>query len=230
MHYSTLLFDLDDTLLDFQAAEYAALTQLFAQTHHKLTPTLRSQYHDLNQQMWQDYELGNLTRRDLLATRFTKFFTTLGETVDGPAYEKLYRQSLAEGHQKITEATELLATLKQAGYHLFVASNGIGQTQRKRLTASGLITYFDDIFVSEELQAQKPTPEFFKRAAAQIPNFKSAQTLMIGDSLTSDIKGGAASGLDTVWYDPHFQANRTGILPTYQIDHLLELVNLLQAA
>ncbi|KRN27477.1 HAD hydrolase family [Lactobacillus selangorensis] len=224
-----LLFDVDDTLLDFQASEYDALTQLFADTQHELTPAIRAYYHDMNQDMWRAYEKGDLKRQDLLDTRFSKLFDHLGEQVDGIQYEKMYRHSLDEGHKQIPEAAALLKTLKAAGYHLYVASNGVGHTQRQRLTAAHLIDYFDDIFVSEELQAQKPTAEFFERAEAKLPNFEKTTTLMIGDSLTSDIKGGDANGLDTVWYDPHFQPNRSAILPTYQIDHLMELVALLKA-
>lgn len=222
MKYQNLLFDVDDTLLDFQAAENQALKGLFAEIKYPLTDDMVTYFRTLNEHMWQRFELGQLDRQTLVNTRFTKLFAHFNEAVDGIKYEKIYREFLNQGHQLEPHAVELLNSLKDQ-FNLFVVSNGIGSVQQHRLNDSGLTTYFEHIFVSEEVGYQKPRIEFFDFIAQHISGFTPKNSLIIGDSLTSDIQGGANAGIDSVWFNPALQPNHSSVSPTYQIDDLLDL-------
>lgn len=222
MKYSTLLFDVDDTLLNFQAAEHAAMKKLFESIGQPLTPAVYQDYHQLNESLWQRYELGEISRQELLDTRFTLFFSKYGQTVDGQAYEKRYRDYLAEGHSPMPQAKQLLTDLN-ANHDIFVVTNGIAKTQHRRLNESGLAPYFTNVFASETVGVQKPDPKFFDYVAQRINGFSKPKSLVIGDSLTSDIKGATAYGLDSVWFNPTHKINKTPAKPTYEIDQLLRL-------
>ncbi|MCH5462351.1 noncanonical pyrimidine nucleotidase, YjjG family [Lactobacillus sp. LC28-10] len=220
MAYRTLLFDIDDTLLNFQAAEKQALESLFKKLKLPLTSQTYDFYHDENLALWQQFELGKISKSKLLVKRFTTLFDHLGISgIDGQKMEELYRDYLGEGHQPMPQAPEVLSDLCQS-HDLYVVTNGVAKTQQRRLSEAHFDHYFKDVFISELVGAQKPAPEFFQRVTADIQPYEPTQTLVIGDSLTSDIKGAASFGLDSVWYNPNHAANQTKIKPTYEIDQL----------
>ncbi|WP_225429731.1 YjjG family noncanonical pyrimidine nucleotidase [Lentilactobacillus parafarraginis] len=99
MAYSTLLFDIDDTILNFDLSEKQALNKLFANLNKPLTPEIMAYYQQLNQHLWQQYERGEISRQELLDTRFTLLFKHFGEDLNGKLIEKTYRNYLAEGHR-----------------------------------------------------------------------------------------------------------------------------------
>jgi 2-haloacid dehalogenase len=226
-NYQTLLFDVDDTLLDFGTAESLALRMLFKDQNIPLTAELEANYKNLNKGLWQSFEEGKLEREELLNTRFSLFFKEYGREVDGALLEKNYRQYLEEGHQLVNGAFELIQDL-QDQYDLYIVTNGVSKTQDKRLRDAGLHLLFKDIFVSEDTGYQKPMKEYFDYVFARIPNFMVEKGLIIGDSLTSDIKGGQLAGLDTCWFNPERKPNTTDIVPTYQIQRLDELYLILK--
>ncbi|HWO76665.1 MAG TPA: YjjG family noncanonical pyrimidine nucleotidase [Bacillus sp. (in: firmicutes)] len=226
--YKTLFFDLDDTLLDFEAAEDAALQSLFKDQNLQLSPEIKANYQKINQALWKAYEEGKIDRDEVINTRFSLLFKEYGLEVDGAEIEKNYRRYLEEGHQLIDGALELISKL-QNHFDLYVVTNGVSQTQYKRLTNSGLHPLFKDIFVSEDTGYQKPMKEFFDYVFARIPEFSAEQGLIIGDSLTSDIKGGYLSGMDTCWFNPTKKPNHTDIIPTYEIKELRELYQILES-
>ena len=185
-HYQTLLFDADDTLLDFKAAEQNALRQLFASLSIELTDNIRNLYHTINHSLWQAFERGEISKDEILATRFRRLFAEINFSNLPDTLESDYQSMLASGHQTITEAFEVLNILMQS-HDLYIVSNGVASTQYNRLKASGLYPYFKGVFVSEETGYQKPQIEFFDYVIARIPEFKKENTLIIGDSLSSDI-------------------------------------------
>lgn len=226
MNYRNLLFDVDDTLLDFKAAEDQALKQLFAETGVDWSQDLKERYQTVNHQLWQEFEQGQLSRDEVTGGRFGRFFATLDREVDSQAMDRQYRYYLAQGSQLLENSKEIVADLAKKA-NLYVVSNGVSETQYSRLRAAGLLPYFKDIFVSEDTGYQKPMREYFDFVFKRIPNFEKQQTLIIGDSLTSDIKGGQTSGIDTVWLNPHAQPLLPMIRPTYEIRHLQELYQIL---
>lgn len=226
--YRTLLFDVDNTLLDFDAAEDAALHCLFEDQNFSLTREIEADYKKINQGLWKAYEAGIIDRDEVVNTRFSLLFKEYGKEVDGVVLEKKYRNYLDQGHQLVQGAIELITDLKDQ-YDLFVVTNGVSATQDRRLRDSGLFPLFKDIFVSEATGFQKPMKEYFEYVFARIPHFSASQALIVGDSLNSDIKGGQRAGLDTCWFNPDMKPNDTLPDPTYQIQKLDELNGILDA-
>lgn len=224
--YQTLFFDVDDTLLDFGAAEKLALRSLFEEHNLVLTPDIETHYKTINQGLWRSYEEGKLNRDEVVNTRFSILLKDYDRVVDGAVLEMGYRGYLEQGNQLITGALELVSDL-QSHYDLYIVTNGVSQTQDKRLRASGLHPIFKSIFVSEDTGFQKPMKEFFDYVFARIPDFSAEQALIIGDSLSADIKGGQMAGLDTCWFNPTQKVNDTPIVPTYEIHQLDELYGIL---
>ena len=224
--YKTLFFDADDTLLDFGAAESLALSLLFKDQKIMLTAELEAHYKELNQGLWRAHEEGKIERDELLNTRFSLLFKKYGKEVDGVLLEENYRMYLEEGNQLVNGALELMKELKKK-YDLYIVTNGVSKTQDRRLRDSGLHPFFKNVFVSEDTGYQKPMKEYFDYVFARIPNFSLEHGLIIGDSLSSDIKGGMLAGLDTCWFNPKVKPNNTEIQPTYQIQTLEELFQIL---
>jgi 2-haloacid dehalogenase len=223
--YKTLFFDVDDTLLDFGAAEKLALQLLFEEQNIPLTSEIEEQYKKINQGLWKRFEDGELDREEVVNTRFSVLFNQYDKVVDGTLLEKNYRLHLEKGHQLMNGAFELISELHN-DYDLYVVTNGVSKTQDKRLRDSGLFPLFKDIFVSEDTGYQKPMKEFFDYVFSRIPNFRVDEALIIGDSLSADIKGGELAGLDTCWFNPNMKYNQTNIKPSYQIHNLEELIQI----
>lgn len=224
--YKTLLFDLDDTLLDFGATENEALHKLFAEQHIELTPEIKAYYKKLNDRLWQEFELGKMEREEVVNSRFTLLFEHYGLKVDGAALEGRYRTFLSEGHHLIEGAVELMQDIYEQ-FDLYVVTNGESKTQYKRLKDSGLERYFKDVFISEEVGHQKPTKEFFDYVFSKIEPFDRESTLIVGDSLTADVTGGYNAGIDTCWINIRGKQNNSKVIPTYEIKKLDELYKIL---
>ncbi|MDT2827857.1 MAG: YjjG family noncanonical pyrimidine nucleotidase [Enterococcus viikkiensis] len=226
MRYETILFDIDDTLLDFKAAEEQALSWLFQDMGVEPSLAVKNAYKEMNQGFWRDHEAGLLSRQDLLDNRFRLFFEQYERAVDGPKTEARYRQYLNQGHQLMENSLEVVQRLSQTEA-LYIVTNGISVTQHQRLEKSGLAPYFKKFFISEEMGVHKPMKEFFDQVFAEIPQINKDKTVIIGDSLTSDIKGGQVAGIDTIWMNPA-QKTATIIEPTYQIRELTDLYQILE--
>ncbi|AOZ93420.1 YjjG family noncanonical pyrimidine nucleotidase [Paenibacillus crassostreae] len=224
--YRTLLFDVDNTLLDFGAAEDLALCLLFEDQGIPLTTEIEAQYKRINHGLWRSFEEGKIDRDEVVNTRFAILFQEYGQEVDGSLLDKKYRSFLEAGHDLVDGAFELISDI-QHKYDLYIVTNGVSKTQHTRLRNSGLYPLFKNIFVSEDTGYNKPMKEYFDYVFARIPNFSVEHGLIIGDSLSADIKGGQLAGIDTCWFNPGLQPNVTGIVPTYQIQKLDELYRIL---
>lgn len=225
--YKTLLFDVDDTLLDFQKAEKSALRMLFEEKGMSLTSEIEAQYKKINKSLWTAFEEGEINRDEVVNTRFSILFKEYGEEVDGILFENNYRSYLEEGNQLMEGALQFINQI-QSEYDLYIVTNGISKTQDKRLRNAGLHALFQDIFVSEDTGYQKPMKEYFDYVFERIPNFVPEEGLMIGDSLSADMKGGYVAGIDTCWFNPERKLNDSGIIPTYEVHNFEELYALLK--
>ena len=227
MTYKFLLFDLDHTLLDFDTAEDVALTQLLKEEGVEDIQAYKDYYIPMNKALWKDLELKKIRKQELVNTRFSKLFSHFGIEKDGVYLAERYQFYLAQQGQVFSGAMELLDNLIDRGYELYAATNGITAIQTGRLAQSGLAPYFNQVFISEQLQTQKPDAEFYEKIGARIPNFNKNHALMIGDSLSADIQGGNNAGIDTIWYNPHHLKNKSLAQPTYEIDSYQALLELL---
>lgn len=224
---TTILFDLDDTLLDFTKAEAIALRRALEEAGLPAGKDVLDRYHVINRRQWELLEEGLLTREQVLVRRFQLLFEELGVKADPKAVCEQYETYLAQGHWFVPGAPELLRVLAPR-YELYLASNGASFVQRRRLESAGITGYFQGIFLSEEVGADKPQRAFFEACFASIPHFQKETALMVGDSLTSDIRGGKNAGIRTCWFAPQGQPPRPDIRPDYRICALEELPALLE--
>lgn len=222
-----LLLDLDDTLLDFKKAEAMAIRETFIQFNIDPSDENIQLYSKINRSCWARLELGELTREEVLHNRFDILFDTLGITGDSHEMQKTYEYKLSFGAFYLDGAEELLNTL-YGKYKMYLATNGIVNVQKRRIEDSGIGKYFDDIFVSEKIGYNKPDKRFFDVCFNTIPDFKHDETVIVGDGLASDIKGGINAGIKTVYFNPKRLENDTGIIPDYEIHSLGELPTLLE--
>lgn len=226
MKYEILLFDVDNTLLDFDANEAESFKNMIRDKGHEYSEEMYEKYKEMNHEMWKALERGEITVNELINTRFAKFMSMYGENVDGSDYEKTYRSYLNKGIQEMPYVHEVLSELKK-DYKLYVITNGLIETQKYRMKGSGLDKYFENSFISEKVGANKPSSIFFDHVKNNIEGFDVSKALVIGDSLTSDIKGGNLAGIDTCWICREGTVNDTEIKPTYVINSLKELNNIL---
>lgn len=227
MKYKFLLFDLDHTLLDFDAAEDIALTQLLEEEGVVDIQAYKDYYVPMNKALWKDLEQKKITKSELINTRFAKLFAHFGIEKDGDYLAERYQFFLSKQGQTFPGVEDLLRKLISQGYKLYAATNGITYIQTGRLKQSGIAPYFKEIFISEQLHTQKPDAEFYEKIGACIPNFDKNYALMIGDSLSADIQGGNNAGIDTIWYNPHHLENKTQAQPTYEVDSYQALLGCL---
>lgn len=226
MVYQTLLFDIDDTLLNFTTTETRALAKIFSQYDIPYTEPYITQYKQINHELWVNYELGHIQQQDILNTRFKSFLTLHGHDIDGVAVDQQYRSYLAEGHDLMDGAKELIEQLHKH-VDLYIVTNGISDMQHRRLRDAGLHHYFKSIFISEETGFKKPMKEFFNYVFERIPHIQLNKTIIIGDRLSADILGGHNASIDSIWYNPKGMTNDSSINPTFTIQHLNELPLLL---
>ena len=225
MKYKFLLFDLDHTLLDFDAAEDIALSHLLKEEGVVDIQAYKDYYVPMNKALWKDLEQKKITKSELINTRFAKLFAHFGIEKDGDYLAERYQFFLSKQGQTFPGVEDLLRKLISQGYKLYAATNGITYIQTGRLEQSGIAPYFKEIFISEQLHTQKPDAEFYEKIGARIPNFDKNQTLMIGDSLSADIQGGNNADIDTIWYNPHHLENKTQAQPTYEVDSYQALLD-----
>ena len=228
MTYKFLLFDLDHTLLDFDAAEDVALTQLLKEEGIANVQAYKDYYVPMNKALWKDLEQKKISKQELVDTRFSRLFAHFGIEKDGLYLAERYQFYLAQQGQVYPGAMELLDNLIDRGYELYAATNGITTIQTGRMAHSGLAPYFNHIFISEQLQTQKPDALFYQKIGQLIPDFTREKSLMIGDSLTADIQGGNNAGIDTIWYNPNHMKNNTNIQPTYEVGSYHALLDCLE--
>lgn len=224
--YHTVLFDADNTLFDFSSAEREAIgdtLRLFgvAPSEEKI-----ALYSRINEEHWKMLERGEITKETLKIARFSRFFAAMGITLDATDAEFAYQEFLSKRIDLIPGALDVCRALSKA-LRLYIVTNGIKHVQRNRFSSSLIKPYFIDIFISEEIGFEKPHKGFFDAVANKIEGFSQKHTVIVGDSLTSDIKGGIAAGIDTCWFDPKGRENGEAVPYTYRIEALEELVPLL---
>lgn len=227
MKYRFVFLDLDNTLLDFDAAERVALVRAYLESGVEPTEAMMARYHVINQAHWERYERGEISREQLLVARHDALFQEFGIPKEGRQVEALYRRYLGVGHYFIDGAEDCLRYLKSKGYRLFLATNGVEDTQNSRLDSAGIRPYFEEIFISDTIGSYKPEKAYFDYCFSRIPCFDPAAAIMVGDGLSSDIKGGKNAGIATCWL------NRTGLTappaltPDYEIHTLMQLREIL---
>lgn len=227
--YTTLLFDADETLLDFGRDETDALSKILDECGIEKSEDNISTYKKINVSLWKALERGEIDKPTLKKIRFSLFFDEIGfaPSEDPFIINERYLSYLSEGGNLLDGAKELIMDLYSAGYKLYIVTNGIASTQKKRLTKAGILPFFTELFVSETIGHQKPKKEYFDYVLTHIEEKDKSHVLLIGDSLTSDIKGALNAGIPCAWLR-HSSATDSGELkPDYIIDSIADVKNLL---
>ena len=223
-----LFLDMDDTILDFHKAEAFALRKTLVGFGLNPTETVCARYSQINREHWQRLENRELTREQVVVGRFAVLFREYGIDVEAYDVAMTYEANLAQGHYFLPRAEEPLAALSKK-YKLYLASNGTSRVQWPRLESSGIGKYFQEIFISQDMGADKPSMEYYNACFAKIPGFDVSRAMMVGDSLTSDIRGGNNAGMRTCWVNARKEKGREDIPADYEIEYLSQLEALLDA-
>ena len=222
-----LFLDLDDTILDFHKAERIALSKTIRQFGVEPTEEVLHRYHLINIWHWEQLELGKMTRAEVLTGRFKMLFQELGLDVDPDQMQAGYEHNLSIGHYFLPGAEETVDELSKK-YRLFLASNGTAVVQKGRMTSANLYRFFEQVFVSQEIGHNKPSLDYFNACFDRIPGFDRSKAMIVGDSLSSDIKGGKNAGIRTCWVNPNHTPAKADIQPDYEIEALHQLPKLLE--
>ena len=228
MRFKYILFDADDTLLDFAKDEETAFYALFHEKDLTPTPLLYHTYSKINLGLWKQYEREEINKDDINNLRFTNLLKEFGMDGDGIEYNQRFMFHLSEGYHLMKDVETVCKRLKEMGAELYVVTNGLAFIQKKRFARSGLERYFNNTFISELIGYQKPKKEFFDFAFNEIGCTDKSQYLIVGDSLTSDIKGGKNAGIATCWFNFSSVENTTDIKPDYTINNLIELLDIIK--
>lgn len=225
MPYTWLLFDADDTLFDYPLAEGKALRSTFEHFGQVYRSEYLRIYQVFNRQVWAEFERGETSAAELRLKRFRLLFGEIDLPLDPPDFSQRYLENLAQASDLFPQAEDVLKALSDR-YHIALVTNGLKEVQRPRLERSTIRPLIEKIFISEEMGAAKPTTGFFEAVFKEIGSPAKADVLIIGDSLTSDIKGGIDFGIDTCWFNP---SGKTSTLPvTYTIASLSKLLEILK--
>ena len=222
-----VLIDLDDTIFDFHKAEAVALTDMLSRFGITPSESLKKRYSEINKGQWELLEKKLKTREEILIDRFSIFFSEIEADIDSRSAKEIYENLLGNEHFLLDGAEGLLDSL-YGKYRLYLASNGTESVQTRRIALSGIQKYFDGIFISQAIGYDKPSKEYFEKCFSMIPDFSKEEAIIIGDSLSSDIKGGINAGIKTCLFNPDKQKNFSGILPDFEVTTLSEIPTLLE--
>ncbi len=220
-----VFIDVDNTLLDFNKCAAKAIKIIMESRNLDYFDNYFTTFKTINDGLWLRHERGEITKDELYDIRFNLIFADLGLDLDGHSFEAEFRKELYTLSEPVDNALDILKYLHDK-YQIFVVSNAYHEQQVSRLKNAGMLDYIDKVFTSELLGVQKPNKEFFEKAL-QESQLEVEDLILIGDSLTADIKGGKTIGLKTIWFNFQKENSPTSISPDFIIDNLLEVKNIL---
>lgn len=226
--YKVILWDLDQTLLNFDMAMNHALRVVFAQYGLEINKEIAARYEAINKSCWLRLELGELTKEQVTVGRFRILFEELG--IDRVKPEEInadYQRELGNVFFYMDGAKELVTLLKEKGYRQYVVTNGVNVTQASKMKRSGLDQIMDGVFVSEVMGYPKPMKEYFDACFAALPDVSREECILVGDSLTSDMRGAENAGITSCWFNPEGREKDVDVRTDYEIRHLEELISIL---
>ena len=226
MKYTHLLFDADDTLFDFSKASSRAFSILCERQDIPDTPETRQLYHTINHELWTAFDRGEVTKEYLTLERFIRFIRALNLTRDAAQCNRDYLSALGESVYPFPYAEEVCQTLSERGHALYIVTNAVASVQRNRLKLCSFGHLFTDAFISEEAGASKPSKAYYDYVRARVPAMMPENTLVIGDSLTTDILGANRAGLPCCWYNPNGKEHPSDLQIDYEIRDLRELLGI----
>ena len=225
--YKWLLFDADDTLLDFKLGERRAITATFESVGLPTDDEVIETYSRINDNLWKMLERGEVTKDRLKVLRFEQFCEHYGFDLDGAMLADAYVENLKKQTVLLDGAEEVCRAL-YGKYKMYIITNGIEAVQKARFGGCAIKDYFEKCYISDAIGVAKPKKGFFDAVAADIPGFDKSQALIIGDSLTSDIKGANNYSLDSCWYNPKGKPLAAGITTDYVASNFDEVLRVIE--
>ena len=227
--YKVILWDLDQTLLNFDLAMDHALRAVFAQYNLEINEEIAARYEAINRSYWLRLETGELSKEQVTVGRFRTLFEERGITHVVPEEVNIdYQRELGSVFFYMDGAKELVTLLKEKGYRQYVLTNGVNSTQANKMKLSGLDRIMDGVFVSEVIGYPKPMKEFYDACFAALPDIKRDECIMVGDSLTSDMRGAENAGITSCWFNPEKREKDVDVRADYEICRLEELIPILE--
>ena len=224
MPIRALLMDIDDTLFDFRTSSREALAIAFAEHEIPFTEDLLARYETIDAGLWQRFEQGGIEKEALYTERFRMLFEESGLSADPVSMNRAYFRELGDRRNFMPHCEQVLRLL-HAKYRIFIVTNGNTDIQNRRIAASGVAQYFDRVFISEQMDCKKPDKLFYDKVFAEIDEDYRTCSIMIGDSLSSDMQGGRNAGIPTCLYGSH---DASDARCDYAVADLLELPALLE--
>lgn len=199
----TILWDVDGTLLDFHAAEYAAVKSLFAEFGYgECSDDMTARYSEINDSFWKRLERGEITKAQVLIGRFEQFFSEYGISTEGVyEFNEKYQPRLGDTIVYCDDSYNIVKSLK-GKVRQYAVSNGTVAAQTEKMKRSGFGELLDGVFLSENIGSEKPNIGFFEKVFEKIQPVDKSKTIIVGDSLTSDMQGGINAGIKTCLYAP----------------------------
>lgn len=228
MRYDVILWDVDGTLLDFSYSQRLSISKCLEEIGVIPTEEMIESYSAINEGWWKRLEKGEVTKAELLTGRFIDLFAKYEIAYEDVAvFRTRYETYLGEIFKYIDNSIEICKALK-GRVRQFVVTNGVTAPQMSKLKRAGFFDIMEDIFISEQLGAPKPQKAFFDRVFEKIPEVERERILIVGDSLSSDIRGGNNAGIDTCWYNPKGEMNELGVITDYVIYDLKDVIRIVE--
>ena len=227
--YRVIFWDLDQTLLNFDLSMDYAIRAVFGQYGLHIDEKIVKRYDAINTSYWKRLELGEITKQEVTLGRFRTLFEELGIHHIAPEeINKIYQTELGNVFFYMDGAKEVVTKLRDMGYLQYVVTNGVNSTQASKMKLSGLDALVDGVFVSELIGYPKPMKEFFDACFKALPDIEREECILVGDSLTSDMKGANNSGIAACWFNPEAVINDKDVRIDYEIRRLRELLPILE--
>ncbi len=224
--YNTLLFDADATLMDFHRSEKEAVRECLEFFSLPSDDTVIAKYSEINAGYWKMLERGEIEKEKLYPARWQSLIDHYGFNCKAVDISNKYIERLATKSYMLDGALELCQRL-HGKFKMYIVTNGQKDIQKSRLFPSPIFKYFDACFISEDIGYEKPSVQFFDAVIKEIPSFDPKRTVIIGDSLTSDMQGGINIGIDTCWYNPNEKPLPEGYKLTYIVKNFDEMADVL---
>lgn len=227
--YSVIFWDLDQTLLNFELSMEHALQVVFHKYGLDIDDRIIARYAVINQSYWNKLELGEITKEEVTVGRFRTLFEEFNiHHVLPEEINRVYQEELGSVYFYMDGAMETVRKLKKIGYRQYVVTNGVNSTQANKMKLSGFDRMVDGVFVSEVIGYPKPMKEFFEACFKALPDVRKDECIMVGDSLTSDMRGANNAGITACWFNPNACKNDTDVRTDYEIRRLEELLAILE--
>ena len=226
MKYTYLLFDADDTLFDFPKASAQAFATMCQANDIPHTPEVYQLYHNINLDLWAAFDRGEVTKGFVTLERYVRFLGALSLKRDPARCNRDYLAALGSRVYPLPHAESVCRTLKERGHNLYIITNAVASVQRSRLRTCAFGDVFTGAFISEEAGASKPSRAYFDYVRSQVPGITAENTLVIGDSLTTDIQGANNAGLPCCWFNSGGKVRSGNLRIDHEIADLLQLLDI----